>query len=442
MNQQRLLLATALAVVSTSLSAAEWPEWRGPGGQGHAQATGLPASWSETKNVSWKTELPGRAWSSPVIEGKNIWMTTAIETPAKKEDVERRLKVNTGDQSLTLLEKVELRALCVDRDTGRLTQNILLLSLREPQWVHALNSYASGTPVIEDGRLYCHFGALGNACLDTRAGKLLWTNTSLVVMHENGPGSTPVLWKNLMIFHLDGSDQQFIAALDKRTGRLAWKTPRSGEMNKNPQLKKSYGTPLVATLNGKEQIISPSSDWIYGYDQQGRELWRVKYGQLGFSLTPRPVIGHGMIFMSTGFLKPQILALRYQGLEKPEIAWRYEKGAPTMPSPLLVGDEFYFVSDGGIFTCLDAKTGAEHYRERLGGNYSASPTYADGNIYVHNREGLSTILKPGKQFEVLEKNPLPGKIFASLAAVGHSLFLRTDTALYCIEQKPAKQASR
>ena len=442
MNTTRLLLTAALAIVSTSLSAAEWPEWRGPGGQGHAQATGLPASWSETNNVTWKTELPGRAWSSPVIEGKNIWLTTAIETLAKKEDADRRLKANTGNQPLTVLEKVEFRALCVDRDTGKLTQNILLIIAREPQWVHALNSYASATPVIEDGKLYCHFGAMGNACLDTRTSKVLWTDTSLVVQHENGPGSTPVIWKNLMLFHLDGSDQQFIAALDKRTGKLAWKTPRAGEMNKDPQLRKSYGTPLILTVNGKEQIISPASDWIYSYDDNGKELWRVNYGMLGFSLTPRPVVGHGMIFMSTGFMKPQMLALRYQGLEKPEIAWRSEKGAPTMPSPLLVGEELYFANDGGIFTCLDAKTGAEHYRERIGGNYSSSPTFADGKIYVHNREGLTTVIKPGKQFEVLEKNQLPGKIFASLAAVDRALFLRTDTALYRIENKPAKQAAR
>ena len=441
MNKIPHLLA-ALAALSNTLSAAEWPEWRGPGAQGHAPGTGLPTSWSETKNVAWKAELPGRAWSSPVIEGKQIWMTTAIETPASKEDTARRLKANTGDQALTLLAKVELRALCVDRDTGKLTQNILLLSLNEPQWVHALNSYASGTPVIEDGKLYCHFGALGNACLDTRTGKVLWTNTELVVMHENGPGSTPVLWKNLLVFHLDGSDQQFIAALDKRTGKLAWRTPRSGDMNANPQLKKSYGTPLILTLNGKEQIISPASDWIYGYDEQGKELWRVKYGLLGFSLTPRPVVGHGMIYMSTGFMKAQILALKYQGLAKPEIAWRYEKGAPTMPSPLLVGEELYFVNDGGILTCVDAKTGAEHYRERLGGNYSSSPTFADGKIYVHNREGLTTVVKPGKKFEVIEKNQLPGKIFASLAAAGNALFLRTDTALYRLEEKSGQRAAR
>lgn len=442
MNSTRLLFAAALALVSNSLTAAEWPEWRGPGGQGHAKATGLPTVWSETQNVTWKTELPGRAWSSPVVEGQHIWLTTALETPAKKEDADRRLKANTGNQPLTLLEKVEFRALCVDRDSGKLLHDLPLLTAREPQWVHALNSYASCTPVIADGRLYCHFGAMGNVCLDTRTGKVLWSNTDLVVMHENGPGGSPVLWKNLLVFHLDGSDAQFIAALDARTGKLAWKTARSGEMNKDPQLRKSYGTPLVVTINGKEQLVSPASDWLYSYDEKGVELWRVKYGQLGFSLTPRPVVGHGMIYMSTGFMKAQLLAVKYQGVEKPEIAWRYEKGAPTMPSPLLVGDELYFVNDGGMLTCLDAKTGTEHYRERLGGNFSASPTYADGKIYLHNREGLTTVVKPGKTFAVLEKNQLSGKIFASLAAVDHALFLRTDAALYRIETKPVKQAAR
>ncbi len=442
MNSNLIAAAVLLALGSLSCPAAEWPQWRGPDGQGHSPATGLPVTWSETSNVAWKTTLPGRGWSSPVIDGKQIWLTTAIETPATKADAERRLKANTGNQPLNLLARVDLRALCVDRDSGKLIHNSLLLSVRDPQWVHALNSYASGTPVLEAGRLYCHFGALGNACLDTQTGKVLWTNTDLVVMHENGPGSSPVIWQNLMIFHLDGSDDQFVAALDKRTGKLAWKTKRAGEMNTNPQLKKSYGTPLVLAINGKEQLISPGSDWLYSYNEQGRELWRVKYGQLGFSITPRPIAGHGMIYMSTGFMKAEMLAIRYAGLDKPEIAWRFNKGAPTMPSPLLVGEELYFVNDGGFLTCLDARTGAEIYRERIGGNFSSSPTFADGRIYLHNREGLTTVVKPGRKFEVLEKNQLPGKIFASLAVAGRALFLRTDTALYRLEQKPGKQAGR
>jgi outer membrane protein assembly factor BamB len=418
-------------IISSSAFAAEWPEWRGSGGQGHASAKGLPIAWSETSGVAWKTEIPGRGWSSPVIDGKQIWLTTAIETPASAEDAARRLKANTGGQPVTLLEKVELRALCVDRDTGRVVHNIHLITEREPQWVHALNSYASPTPFIVDGRLYCHFGTFGTACVDTAKGTLLWTNTSLHTMHENGPGSSPVVWKNRIIFHLDGSDTQSIAALDKATGKLAWKTNRTGKMNDNPQLKKSYGTPILVETGGKTVLISPASDWLYAYDPaDGRELWKVPYGHLGFSITPRPVTGHDMIFMSTGFMKPEMIAIRYEG--KHEIAWHYAKGAPTQPSPLLVGDELYFVADGGFLTCLNAKTGAENYRERLGGDYSSSPIFADGKIYIGSRTGIVTVIKPGKTFEALGKNQLPGKIMATPAAVDGALILRTDEALYRI----------
>jgi len=438
MNPRLSSLFITSLFCSTAL-AAEWPEWRGPGGQGHAAASALPVTWSDSTGITWRTEIPGRGWSSPVIEGKQIWMTTAIEKPASPEDTARRLKANTGGQPVTLLEKVDLRAICVDRKTGRVTHDVLLLSAREPQWVHKMNSYASPTPVIEDGRLYCHFGAFGTTCLDTRDGKMLWTNTDLRVMHENGPGSSPILWKDLVIFHLDGSDKQFIAALDKTTGKLAWKTDRTGRMNDNPQLKKSYGTPLVVDSGGKPQLISPAADWLYSYDPAtGRELWKVPYGRTGFSISPRPVVGHGMIFMSTAFMQPEILAVKYEGVPQAEITWRYSKGAPNIPSPLLIGDELYFVNDGGFLTCLNARTGTEHYRERLGGNYNSSPSFADGKIYISSREGLTTIVNPGKSFEAVAKNQISGAIYATPAFVDGSIFLRTDAALYRIDAAAGK----
>lgn len=431
-----------LAAIDSSPRAADWPQWRGPTGQGIADATGLPTHWSETSNVVWKAVLPGRGWSSPVIEGNQIWLTTAVETEAKSEDAARRLKSNTGDQPLTLLEKVELRAVCVDRDSGRLLHNILLLSVREPQWVHRLNSYASPTPVLDGGKLFAHFGALGTAALDTASGKVLWTSTNLVVMHENGPGSSPVLWRDLLIFHMDGSDRQFIAALDAKTGKLAWQTDRSGEMNPRGQQRKCYGTPLLLDINGAPQIVSPAADWVYGYEpSSGNEVWKIPYGQLGFSITPRPVAGHGMIFMSTGFGKKQLLAIKHEGVPTPEIAWRYNKGVPSMPSPLLAGDELVFVDDGGFMTCLDARTGAEHYRERLGGNYSSSPILADGKIYIGSREGVMAVLRPGKKFEVLARNELPGAIMATPAALDGALFVRTDRALYRLGQPRAVPAA-
>lgn len=433
---------SSLLIVGLSSSvalAAEWPEWRGPGGQGHAAVSRLPVKWSDTEGIAWRTEVPGRGWSSPVIDGTQVWMTTAIETPARPEDAERRLKSNTGGQPVTLLEKVELRAICIDRETGRRTHDVALLTVTEPQWVHKMNSYASPTPVIEDGRLYTHFGAFGTVCVDTADGRILWKNTDLPVMHENGPGSSPILWKNHLIFHLDGSDQQFIAALDKASGRLAWKTARSGAMHENPQLKKSYGTPLIVETATGPQLISPAADWLYSYDPAtGRELWKVPYGHTGFSISPRPVAGHGMIYMSTAFMKPEILAVKYEGVPKAEIAWRYAKGAPNIPSPLLVGDELYFVSDGGFLTCLDARTGTEHYRERLGGNYTSSPLFAAGHIYISSREGLTTVLKPGKTFQPIAKNQLTAQIYGTPAAVDGALLLRTDSALYRISAPPGK----
>lgn len=436
-NSLHTKLCLALALLCQQTQAEDWPQWRGPGGQGHSNSKQLPTQWSETNNIKWRVPIPGRAWSSPVIEGDRIWLTTAIETPAKPEDAARRIKGNTGNQPLTLLESVSLRAVGLDKQTGRIVHNIELLQPREPQWVHELNSFASPTPVIENGLLYSHFGTFGTACLDTRTGSVLWRNTELQIMHENGPGSTPVLWNDKLIFHCDGSDVQYIAALDKKTGKLAWKTPRTGAMNDNPQLRKAYGTPLIIPVNGKAQVLSPAADWIYSYDPtNGRELWKLNYGVLGFSIVPKPVAGHGMLYLSTSFMRAEILALKLDGNNPPSIAWRHPRSAPQMPSPILVGDELYTVSDsGGVVTCLDAHKGTMHWQERIGGNYSASPTYGDGKIYFHSREGITTVLRPGLKFEVLAKNPLDGRHMASLAAADGALFLRTDKALYRIEQR-------
>jgi outer membrane protein assembly factor BamB len=425
------IFVTALGVsaaFSSFAPASDWPQWRGEDGQGHAEGTGYPLSWSDTENVKWKTEVPGRGWSSPVIIGDQIWMTTAIEVPIDPAKEKERLKTNTGDQPLTVLEAVKLHAVCVDKTSGRLLHDVELHVEKDPQWVHKLNSYASCTPVAEAGRLYCHFGTFGTFCADTVNAKLLWKNTDaeLKLMHENGPGSSPVVWNDKVIFHGDGSDAQWIAAIDKNTGKFSWKTARTGEMHANPQLKKSYATPLVVAVKGKPVLFSQGANWLYGYDPaNGKELWKVGYGSLGFSLSARPVAGNGMFYMSTGYSKPQIMAVKYADMSTPEVAWSFNKSAPTMPSPLLVGDELYFVSDGGIFVCLDAKTGAEHYRERLaesdgkkrmGGSYNASPLFAGGHIYVFNREGVTHVIAPGKSYRKVADNKIAAQIMASPAA--------------------------
>lgn len=418
--------------------APHWTHWRGANVQGHAAAeiTGLPATWSESENVAWKTPLPGRGWSSPVVWGRQVWMTAALETEASEEKAKARLEANTGGQPLTLLDKVVFLALCVDAVSGRLLHNITLMTESDPQWAHQLNSYASPTPAIEDGRLYCHFGTFGSACVDTSSGEVLWTNRELQLMHENGPGSSPILWQDKLIFHGDGSDVQFVAALDKATGKVAWKTGRSGEMNSNPQLKKAYATPVIAGYGGRPQLISPAADWLYGYDPgSGRELWKLNYGTLGFSNVAPPILGKDMLFLSTGFLKAEMLGIRHDGSAAPEIAWRYTRNVPTTPAPVLVGQELYFTSDqGGLLTCLDAETGTDIYRERIAsGNYSASPLHADGKLYFFSREGDATIVRPGQTFEVLGKAALDGRIFATPAVVPGALLLRTDAALYRLQ---------
>jgi outer membrane protein assembly factor BamB len=416
-----------------------WPQWRGPEGQGHAAASAhdLPVTWSESENVAWKTPLPGRGWSSPVLDDEQVWLTAAIETEATDAERAEGLAASKNSQPVEVVRAVTMHALAVDRESGRIVHDVELFTVDKPQPIHKLNSFASPSPVLAGDRLYCHFGDYGTACLDTASAKVVWKNRELRLDHMNGPGSTPVLWRDRLVIHCDGSDVQYIAALDAASGAVAWKTPRSGELRENPDLKKAYGTPIVLRLGGRDVVVSPGADWVYGYDpENGRELWRRSYGVLGFSIVPRPAAAHGVVYMSTGFMKPEMLALRPgAGGAQPEIVWRQARGAPTMPSPLVVDEEVYVVSDKGIATCLDATTGDVVWSERLGGNFSSSPLFAGGRIYVGNREGATFVIKPGRTFELLATNDLDGQIFATPAALGQAIYLRTDEALYRLEKR-------
>ena len=421
----------------------EWPQWRGPAGQGHAPAAhDLPVTWSETENITWKTPLPGRGWSSPVIGDGRIWMTTATQEEATPAERARRLEGNRMAGQLEVSGAVTIRVLCVEQATGTLLHDLELFTIADPQPIHKLNSYASPSPVLAGDRLYCHCGDFGVACIDATTGRVLWKNHELRLNHENGPGSTPVLWRDKLIVHLDGSDVQSIAAYDTATGMIAWQTARSGAVRDDPQLKKAYGTPLLIELAGREVLVSPAADWLYAYDPAtGKELWKMSYGVLGFSVVPRPVVAGDLLFMSTSFLQPELLAVRLAGPETPpEIVWREKKGAPTMSSPLVVDDLLIMVSDKGVGTCLDARTGERLWAERLGGNFSSSPFMADGRIYVGNRDGDTFVIRPGRAYELLATNHLEGGIFATPAAVGRAIYLRTELALYRIE-KPAAAAT-
>jgi outer membrane protein assembly factor BamB len=391
--------------------ASVWPQFRGPAGDGHADAKDLPLTWSETSNIGWQTPIHGRGWSSPVVCGSQIWLTTATE------------------------DGHELFAVAADRATGRILHDLRIFHIERPQATHALNSYASPSPVIEEGRVYVHFGAHGTACLDTATGRTLWSRQDLACDHFRGPGSSPLLFEDLLILHFDGIDVQYLAALDKRTGRTVWKTDRSTDFgNADGDLRKAYSTPLLTEVGGRPQLISPGAKAAMAYDpHSGRELWKVRYD--GFSNTVRPLAGHGLVFVNTGFGRTELWAIRPDGqgdVTESHVVWRANKSIPTKPSPVLVGDLLFMANDAGIFTCLEAKTGALVWQKRIGGQYSASPLYAAGRIYFFSHEGRTTVIAPEREWRVLAENQLDDGFMASPAVADGRLILRTKARLLCI----------
>lgn len=404
------LLGSILLGARFELPAENWPEFRGAGGQGHASAnvTGLPVHWGPDRNVAWKTPIPGRGWSSPVVVDGRIYLTTAL-----------------------VEESGDLQALCLDEKSGRILWRVTVFEGGGAAGgnMHRKNSQASPTPVVEGDRIYAHFGHLGTACLD-RSGKVIWRNSELSYAPVHGNGGSPVIVDDILFFSCDGAKDPFVAALDKRTGRVRWTTGRTVDASK----KFSFCTALAITVDGQKQIISPGSDMVGAYDpRNGREIWKVRYD--GYSVVPRPVFGHGLLFISTGFDRPVVMAIRPGGrgdVTDTHVAWTVRRSGPNTPSMLLAGDELYMVSDSGIASCLDARTGEVHWQERVGGNYSSSPVYADGRIYLQSEEGKGVVLQPGKEFKVLAENELKETSLASYAVAQDSLLIRTEGHLYAI----------
>lgn len=392
----------------------DWTQFRGPTGQGVSDSIGLPLKWSETENLAWKTPIPGKGWSSPVVLGNQIWMTTALD------------------------DGHSLHAVCVDRDSGRIVHDNEIFQVEKPPKLNPKNSHASPSPVIEPGRVYIHFGTMGTACLSTETGKPVWTNDELKLDHSVGPGSSLILYGDLLIVTCDGMDVQYVIALDKRTGKKVWKTNRSGKIHDSQDRRKAFATPSVLVINGREELISPAANQLIAYEPvTGRELWKVRYD--GYSNVLRPVYGDGLIFIGTGFDKAQFWAIRPPEGEgdftKTNIAWKYTKESPFEPSPVFTGHELYVVSDSGVLVCLDAKTGHENWRHRLDSTFVASPILAEGRIHFFGESGDTTIIEPAAEYKELAVNHLDGRFMASPAVVGRAIIARTATHLYRIEQK-------
>jgi outer membrane protein assembly factor BamB len=332
----------------------------------------------------------------------------------------------TGDQSL--------EALCLEARTGKLIweQEVFRQDGTRAPRPHGKNTHASPTPLVHDGRLYVHFGHQGTACLDL-AGKVLWKNASLKYEPVHGNGGTPILVEDALIFSCDGGDTAFVVALDRNTGKVLWKTDRQADAFK----KFSFSTPLLITVKGQKQVISPGSDMVGAYDPKtGRELWRVRYS--GYSVIPRPVHGHGLVFVCTGFDSPSLLAIRPDGqgdVTDTNAAWSTGRAVPHTPSLLLVGDDLYMVSDNGVASCLDARTGKVHWQKRVGGNYSASPLYADGKVYFQAEDGTAVVIRAAREFKQLARNDVGERTLASYAAADGALFIRTQEHLYRIQAK-------
>ena len=407
---------------STSQTSEGWPQFRGPDGMGTSPNRHLPLVWSESTNVRWKTAIHGRAWSSPVILDKQVWVTTATE------------------------DGRDLFAVALDLDTGRMLHDVTLFHVAQPQYAHPFNTYASPTPVIEPGRVYVTFGSPGTAAIDTRTAKVIWERRDLECNHFRGAGSSPIVFRDLLIMHFDGSDRQYIVALDKRTGKTVWRTDRSidfkdlgpdGKPQADGDFRKAFATPHVVMAGGDPVLVSLGSKAAYGYDPlTGKELWKIEE-RSNFSSSTRPVAGLGLVFYPTGFNTGQLLAVRPDGrgdVTASHVVWRATKGVPQKPSLLLVDDRLFMIADGGVATCLEAKTGEVVWKARVGGSYSASPILAEGRIYLFSEEGKATVIDAGREFKVLAENQLDEGFMASPAIAGSALFLRTRTHLYRIEE--------
>jgi outer membrane protein assembly factor BamB len=400
-----------------SAGADAWPEYRGPSANGHSSAIGLPTQWSETKNVRWKTPIHGKGWSSPVIWGRQVWMTTA--TPDGKA----------------------LWVVCVDRETGKILHDRKLFDVGNPAVIHDVNSYASPSPVIEAGRVYVHFGTYGTAAIDTKSFETVWERRDLNCEHSVGPGSSPVLYGGLLILTYDGIDKQFAVALDKKTGKNIWKVDRATAWNDGGvgERRKAFDTPVIIKVGGKDQLVSLGAQAAFGYDPlTGAEIWRVRH--IGYSNSSRALYGEGLLIFSTGFDKSELVAVRLEGdlAAKEDIttsnqAWRYTRNVPYKPCSLLIDGLVYLTNDSGMVTCLEAKTGSEVWKERVEGHFSASPVYAGGLVYCFTEEGKTLVFKPGRTWQVVAENTLDGGFMASPAIAGKALFLRTKTHLYRVE---------
>lgn len=428
-----LILAPQLAFSS------DWPQFRGPDGQGLALDAQIPVKWDQSDNVRWSTDIPGTGWSSPVVQGNRVWVTTAVETKPTPEQIAKQQKESRLTPDLfkrrQVAGSVSLRVLCLDRTNGQIIRETEFGTVDSPEAIHVGNTYASPTPVIEGDHLYVHFGIHGTACLDANTHQVIWKRV-IPVFYSVGVGSSPILYGDLLVLVCDGIDKQFVTALDKTTGKDVWETNRPPIRAEDGQLRKAYSTPLLIQHDKTDQLVIPGAQWIVSYEPlTGKEIWRVDHGE-GFSNVPRPVYGDGTVYVCTGYGVPQLWAIRVDGqgdVTKTHVTWKVTRQIPKNPSPLLIDNLLFAVSDNGIVSCFDARTGEAYWQKRIGGNFSASPVLASGHVFFCSHEGDVTAFRASAEMSDPVTSHLDGQLMASPAVVDSSVILRSRTKLYCIK---------
>ena len=389
-----------------------WRQLRGAR-QGHApNDSNLATDWTEKKNVAWKTEIAGSGWSSPVIDNDQVWLTTAIES------------------------KRSLRAICINAKDGKIRLDVEIFNPKALLEKHGRNGHATPTPVLDDRHVYLHFGSYGTAAIDRQDGTIIWKNQETVINHQWGPGSSPVLHEDLLIFNCDGMDVRYVTALDKNTGKRAWKTDRSIDIKKDGFFRKAFSTPLVASVNGKEMILTAGANQFSALaPSDGSEFWSNEY--FGYAGVTVPVSANGIVFSTSGFGDGKIFAIQLDDTKdrkSGELIWSTKRNVPIIPTPIVIDSELYMVNDKGILSCLDAATGQLHWQHRLTGNHAASLVYGDGKLYVSNDKGETRVIEPStKACKILATNKLDSNIQATPAISDHSLFIRTKKSLYRIQ---------
>jgi outer membrane protein assembly factor BamB len=397
-----------------------WTHFRGSKLNGIAEIENIPLKWDDSV-LKWKTEIHDRGYSSPVVYNNQIWVTTA-----------------TSDGK-------NLYAVCIDYQTGGIVYDIKVFTPEKVEGKHSLNTYASPTPCIEKGFVYVHYGSLGTACLNTSDGSIVWKRDDFKCKHVQGPASSPILYKNLLILHFEGTDIRYIVALDKSNGKLIWRSDRPAEPYESlPEIgRKAYVTPIIVNVKGRDMLISPGSAVCIAYDPNtGKEIWRVIDG--AESTVAMPFTENGLVFWYTGYMVDSngseftnLVAVDPEGkgdITSTNVLWKLKDGLSRNQSlsPVIREGLIYTVNTRNIMMCVDALTGKEVWSTHVTSNYDASPIYVNGNIWFFSVKGDVLVIKAGREYEVVAKNQMDSGIWATPAILRNSAIVRTQLYLYRI----------